>query len=60
MEDIDKNGDGYIDLEEYIGETPAPWLCCRIPSSPCLAGAAAGMCFPVPPPPGILLSLLTS
>lgn len=23
MEDIDKNGDGFIDLEEYIGETLA-------------------------------------
>lgn len=22
MEDIDKNGDGFIDLEEYIGEAP--------------------------------------
>lgn len=24
MEDIDKNGDGFIDLEEYIGEAPTP------------------------------------
>lgn len=54
MEDIDKNGDGFIDLEEYIGEMS---LCPFLASSS--LEFAAGMCCPIPSPLGIL-SLLTS
>lgn len=48
MEDIDKNGDGFIDLEEYIGETLLHVLSVS-PQCPCPVGAIATVSFPVLP-----------
>lgn len=46
MEDIDKNGDGFIDLEEYIGET----LVLLLPSVTPSRGSHCHRVLPSPPP----------
>lgn len=51
MEDIDKNGDGFIDLEEYIGETLVLVLhvLSVSPQCPHPVAATAAVSFPALP-----------